>query len=198
MINISVIFFLGLCPFIPLTSHVAEGLIFIGEFWLLFAAGMAGGWIVRYFKIKKQPLLLVYLTMFMATVLYVQAVGCLFPVPVMTVEVYLYIAPLSYILAISIDNGQTKRDWSGLPLAYSLLLFGVSVVRELCVFGTISLPAPTGLWSIRIIPGQLPLQFWGSTAGILILLGIGLWLFRSFQKGELLPFQTDESHRNSV
>ena len=198
MINTSVIFFLGLCPLIPLAARVADGLLFIGEFWCLFAAGRAGRWAISYFKIKKHSPLLVYLIILLAAGLYVQAVGCLFPVPVMTREAYLYIAALSYILSISIGKYQTTGDSLGLPLAYSLLLLGVSVIREVLAFGTLSLPTPAGLWSIRIMPGRESLQFWGSTAGILMLLGIGLWLFRSFQKGELLPFQTDESRRNRV
>lgn len=198
MINTSIIFFLGLCPLIPLVAHAGEGLLFIGEFWLLFAAGIAGGWTVRYFKLKKYTYMLVYLVIIFAASLYIQAIGCLFPVPVMTLEAYMYIAALSYILSISLGKYRAGKDPFALPIAYSLLLLGVSVIRELFVFGTVSLPASNGLWSIPLIPASLPLDFWGSAAGVLMLLGIGLWLFRSFQKGELLPFQTDESRRNGV
>ena len=197
-INKSIIFFLGLCPLIPIVAHVAEGLLFIAEFWLLFVAGIAGGWAVRWFKIKKMQHFIVCLSIIVAAALYVQAAGWFFPVPVMTIEAYMYITAFSYILSISVDKYDAGKEPFELPITYSLLLFGVSVVRDVLAFGSISLPSPAGLWRIPIMPIPLALSFWGSTAGILMLLGIGLWLFRSFQKGELLPFRTDESRRNSV
>jgi len=51
MVNKSVVFFLGLCPVIPLVAHFAEGLIFIAEFWLLLAVGIVSKMLIAYFKI---------------------------------------------------------------------------------------------------------------------------------------------------
>lgn len=195
MINKSIIFFLGLCPIIPLAAHFAEGLIFIVEFWLLFAVGILSKILINYFKMNKLSQIIIYLNIILTTALYVQIIGIIFPVIAMGIESYLYIAALSYILIISIGMYDSSRYPFELPILYSILLTAVSILRELVVFGTISLPARSGLFSITIIPFSLPLKFWGSSAGVLMMLGIALWFFRSFSKGELLPFQSDESYR---
>ena len=196
MTNKSIIFFLGLCPIIPLAAHFAEGLIFIAEFWLLFAAGILSKQLINYFKIGKLSQIITYLAIMLAAALYAQAIGVIFPVMAVTLERYIYMAAFSYILIISIGMYDSSRYPLELPITYSLLLAAISILRELIVFGTVSLPVPSGLFSITLLPFALPFKFWGSGAGVLMLLGLSLWLFRSFHKGELLPFQTDESYRN--
>jgi len=100
------------------------------------------------------------------------------------------------MLIITVDRYGNGKCTLELPIAYSLLLLAVSLLRELLVFGTVSLPAPSGLLSIELNLFESPLKFWGSSAGTLILLGLGLWLFRSVQKGEILPLKTDEPRRD--
>jgi putative membrane protein len=196
MVSKSIIFFLGLCPIIPLIAHFAEGLIFIAEFWLLFGVGVLSKMLITYFKIDKTAQVITYINLMLAAALYAQAVGTVFPVIAVSLERYIYITAFSYILIISIGMYDSTRYPLELPITYSLLLAVISILRELIVFGTVSLPTPSGLFSITLLPLKLPLKFWGSSAGVLMLLGISLWLSRSFHKGELLPFQTDESYRN--
>ena len=196
MVSKSIIFFLGLCPIISLIAHFAEGLIFIAEFWLLFGVGVLSKMLITYFKIDKTAQVITYINLMLAAALYAQAVGVVFPVIAVSLERYIYITAFSYILIISIGMYDSSRYPLELPITYSLLLAVISILRELIVFGTVSLPTPSGLFSITLLPLKLPLKFWGSSAGVLMLLGLSLWLFRSFHKGELLPFQTDESYRN--
>lgn len=196
MTNKSIIFFLGLCPIIPLAAHFAEGLIFIAEFWLLFAAGILSKQLINYFKIGKLSQIITYLAIMLAAALYAQAIGVIFPVMAVTLERYIYMAAFSYILIISIGMYDSSQYPFEMPILYSILLAVISILRELVVFGTVSLPARSGLFSITLIPFPLPLKFLGSSAGVLMMLGVALWLFLSFHKGELLPFQTDEMHRN--
>lgn len=196
MVSKSIIFFLGLCPIIPLIAHFAEGLIFIAEFWLLFGVGVLSKMLITYFKIDKTAQVITYINLMLAAALYAQAVGTVFPVIAVSLERYIYITAFSYILIISIGMYDSTRYPLELPITYSLLLVVISILRELIVFGTVSLPTPSGLFSITLLPFALPFKFWGSGAGVLMLLGLSLWLFRSFHKGELLPFQTDESYRN--
>ena len=194
MTNKSIIFFLGLCPIIPLAAHFADSLIFIMEFWLLFTADILSKILIKYFKIDKFSQGIFYLDIMLATALYAQIIGVIFPVIAISLERYIYIAAFSYILIISIGN--SNGYWFELPVFYSILLAIVSILRELVVFGTVSLPVRSGLFSITLIPSSLPLKFWGSSAGILMMLGIALRLFRSFYKGSFLPLQSDELHWN--
>ena len=196
MTNKSIIFFLGLCPIIPLIAHFAEGLIFIAEFWLLFGVGVLSKMLITYFKIDKTAQVITYINLMLAAALYAQAVGVVFPVIAVSLERYIYITAFSYILIISIGIYDSSQYPFEMPILYSILLAAISILRELVVFGTVSLPARSGLFSITLIPFPLPLKFLGSSAGVLMMLGVALWLFLSFHKGELLPFQTDEMHRN--
>ena len=196
MTNKSIMFFLGLCPIIPLAAHFAEGLLFIVEFWLLFTVSILNGILVNYFQIKKLFAVTPYFAIMAAAALYAQLCGCLFPVMSISFELYVYIFAFSYMLIITVDRYGNGKCTLELPIAYSLLLLAVSLLRELLVFGTVSLPAPSGLLSIELNLFESPLKFWGSSAGTLILLGLGLWLFRSVQKGEILPLKTDEPRRD--
>ena len=196
MVNKSVVFFLGLCPIVPLAAHFAEGLIFIAEFWFLLAVGIVSKMLIAYFKIDKFSQIILFLDIILATALYAQIVGAIFPVMAISLERYIYMVGFSYILIISIGMYDSSQYPFEMPILYSILLAVISILRELVVFGTVSLPARSGLFSITLIPFPLPLKFLGSSAGVLMMLGVALWLFRSFHKGELLPFQTDESYRN--
>ena len=195
MVNKSIIFFLGLCPIIPIIAHFAEGILFVAEFWFLFAVGIASTMLINYFKIEKLSHIVLYLHIILAAALYAQIVGVMFPVIAIGIERYLYIAAFSYILSISLGMYTSNRYPFEIPILYSILVAAISILRELAVFGTISLPARSGLFSITLIPFSLPLKFWGSNAGTLMMLGVALWLFRSVHKGELLPVQTDEASR---
>ena len=196
MINTSIIFFLGLCPIIPLTVHFADGLIFAAEFWLLFGTGLLSDMAIQYFNIKKFPQTIRYLSIMSAAALYVQIVGALFPVLTVSYESYFYLFAFSYILIICVATYKQSRTPLVLPVSYSLLLSAVSLFRELLVFGTVSLPMPAGLFSIQVFPTALPLAFWGSSAGILMLLGIGVWLFYIIQKGTSQPVRLRSTFRN--
>jgi len=198
MPNKSIIFFLGLSPIIPIVAHLAEGLIFVVEFWLLFSVAILMKTLIDYLEIKKAVRMIQHAGIFLASALYAQTLNSIFPVIMISIESYIYIFVLSYILIISIKGHDTSENPFELPVMYSFLLLIVSLLRELFVFGTVSIPIPSGLFSIKIIPFASPLTFWGSGAGVLILFGIGLWLFNSFQKGELLPFRTYESGRNRL
>ena len=195
MTNKSIVFFLGLCPIIPIVAHFAEGIIFVAEFWLLFAVGILSKMLINYFKIDKLPQVIIYINIILAAALYTQIAGMLFPVMAVSLERYLYMAAFSYILIISLGKYDASQYPLELPVTYSILLTAVSILRELIVFGTLSLPTRSGLFSLTLIPPSLPVKFCGSSAGTLMLLGVALWLFRSFHNGELLPFQSDESYR---
>ena len=195
MIHTSIIFFLGLCPIIPLMTHFAEVLLLAAEFWLLFGAGILCGMTAAHFNIKKFSQVIRYLGIMLTAALYVQILGGLFPVLTVSCESYLYLFAFSYILIISVVTYSQNNAPLTLPAAYSLLLPAVALLRELLVFGTISLPAPQGLLSIRVFSAA-PLAFWGSSAGTLMLLGIGVWLFGSLQKGMLLPFRARDIFRD--
>lgn len=196
MVDKSIAFFLGLCPLIPIAAHFAEGLIFITEFWLLLAVGIVSKLLINYFRIDKFSQMILYLDIIFATALYAQIIGVLFPVMAISLERYIYMVGFSYILSISIGMHDSSQYPFEMPVLYSIILAAVSILRELVVFGTVSLPVRSGLFSITLVPFPLPLKFWGSSAGVLMMLGVALWLFRSFHKGELLPFQTDETYRN--
>ena len=196
MANKSIVFFLGLCPIIPLAAHFAEGVIFVAEFWLLFSVGILSKMLINYFRIDKMSRIITYMNIIFAAALYAQAVGLVFPVIAVSLEIYIYMTAFSYILIISIGLYDSSQYPLEMPILYSILLTAVSILRELIVFSTISLPARSGLFSITLIPFSLPFKFLGSSAGVLMMMGIAIWLFRSFHKGELLPFQTDEAYRN--
>ena len=152
--------------------------------------------LIAYFKIDKFSQIILFLDIILATALYAQIVGAIFPVMAISLERYIYMVGFSYILIISIGMYDSSQYPFEMPILYSILLAVISILRELVVFGTVSLPARSGLFSITLIPFPLPLKFLGSSAGVLMMLGVALWLFLSFHKGELLPFQTDEMHRN--
>ena len=150
MVSKSIIFFLGLCPIIPLIAHFAEGLIFIAEFWLLFGVGVLSKMLITYFKIDKTAQVITYINLMLAAALYAQAVGVVFPVIAVSLERYIYITAFSYILIISIGMYDSSRYPLELPVTYTLLLAVVSILREIVVFGTLSLPAPSGLHCFRL------------------------------------------------
>lgn len=193
MVRKSVVFFLGLSPIIPLTAHFAEGLIFIVGFWLFFAAFRAATVLIKWVNFGKYARILPSAGVLCTAALYVQIIGIIFPIIAIGLETYLYITAFSYVLVISIGIYDSHRYPLELPITYTLLLTMVSLLRELIVFGTVSLPARSGLLSITLFPGPLPFRFLGSSAGILILLGIALRLFRSMEDGTLLPFKTGTS-----
>lgn len=198
MIHRSVIFFLGICPIIPAAAHLADGLLFIAEFWFLFAAGILSNKLSDYFQFNKQAPVISCFAVISAAALYVQVLGCIFPVMVVGIEFYMYIFACSYIVSISIGRYRDDSEVLEIPVAYSILLLAISIFRELAVFGTVSLPMPSGVFTVRLIPFETPLAFWGSNAGVLIVLGISWWLFYSVQKGELVSLQTDKSRRNRL
>lgn len=178
----SIVFFLTLSPIIPLTAHFAEGFIFVVLFWCFFIAAQGCSMLIKRVNIGKYAYLLPSFCIICAAVLYVQIIGALFPVITVGLEQYLYIAAFSYILTIAIERHDSYRHSLELPVAYTILLTTVSILRELFAFGTLSLPTRSGLCSITLFPCPLTLRFLGSNAGILILLGIALQLFRSIDK----------------
>ena len=122
MIHTSIIFFLGLCPVIPLMTHFAEGLLLAAEFWLLFGAGILCGMAAAHFNIKKFSQVIRYLGIMLTAALYVQILGALFPVLTVSCESYLYLFAFSYILIISVVTYSQNNAPLTLPAAYSLLL----------------------------------------------------------------------------
>ncbi|MEL3906006.1 MAG: hypothetical protein P1P65_03100 [Treponema sp.] len=195
MNNKSIIFFLGLCPLIPAAVHLAEGLLFAVEFCFLFGAGMAAKLLIKRLKVTRIPGIIEYSAILLAAALYCEIGGICFPVSMIGLQSYVYIFAFSYILSISLVYYTEKEPSLEFPVSYLVLLLTVSALRELFVFGTLSIPVPSGLAAVTLLPAVMPLRFWGSSAGILILLGVGLWLYRSFQKGELLPFKSKEAHQ---
>ena len=98
MVNKSVVFFLGLCPVIPLVAHFAEGLIFIAEFWLLLAVGIVSKMLIAYFKIDKFSQIILSLDIILAAALYAQIVGAIFPVMAISLERYIYMVGFSAVI----------------------------------------------------------------------------------------------------
>ena len=197
MKNGSVVFFLGLCPIIPAIAHFAEGLIFAAEFWLLFGAGIFGRMLIAYLGIERGKQLIEYASITVAAVLYGELVRLMFPMVILNLESYIYIFAFSYMLSAALEHHRQTGNIMEFPVLYSIVLIAASFLRELFAFGTLSIPAHTGLISIPVFPLSAPFRFWGSGAGILILLGIGLWLFRSLREGTPLTFHSADCVQNS-
>jgi len=189
MKNRAAIFFLGLCPIIPASAHLAEGLILAGEFLFLFITSILYNTVRIRLKVSHFAYFFHYTSIIIATAFYHALLQMCFPLLIFQLSLYIYISAFSYILIKSVDNYYQHNRAYDIPLLYAILIIAASAIRELFAFGTLSLPAPSGLLSIQIIPLPLPLRFFGSSAGMLIMLGIGLWLFRNFEERTTLLFQ---------
>ena len=167
MVNKSVVFFLGLCPVIPLVAHFAEGLIFIAEFWLLLAVGIVSKMLIAYFKIDKFSQIILFLDIILATALYAQIVGAIFPVMAISLERYIYMVGFSYILIISIGMYDSSQYPFEMPILYSILLAVISILRELvCSVRFLYLLAPASS-VLRLSRSLYRLSFWGAAPAFL-------------------------------
>ena len=133
MANKSIVFFLGLCPIIPLAAHFAEGVIFVAEFWLLFSVGILSKMLINYFRIDKMSRIITYMNIIFAAALYAQAVGLVFPVIAVSLEIYIYMTAFSYILIISIGLYDSSQYPLEMPILYSILLTAVSIAGAHCI-----------------------------------------------------------------
>lgn len=176
------IFFLGLCPIITVTAHFAEGIIFAAEFWFLFGMSIFARFIIRAAHITQAAVFFEYFSIAAGSVLYYLLMQLLFPLFILPLEVYIYMLATLSILTISTAYYYTHSRTLILPVWYTVLLLCTGLMRELCAFGTISLPAPSGLLTLTIFAFLPPLRFLGSGAGALIMLGASLWVFRFSQK----------------
>ena len=182
MIKKSIVFFSGLCPIIAVTAHFAEGVIFAVGFWLLLGTSILVRFIIRTTHITQAPAFFEYFGIAAAAVFYYLLMQLLFPLFMLPLEMYIYILAVLSILTVSTAYYHTYRRTVLVPIWYTVLLLCTGLIRELCAFGTISLPAPSGLLTLTIFAFHPPLRFLGSAAGTLMMLGASLWLFRLFRK----------------
>ncbi len=189
MKNTSSILFFGLCPLIPAVTHFAEGCIFACEFWLLFLTALLCNKYIKQTKYASFSLGIEYICMLIVAAMYHTVLRVIFPLAAFQLTFYLYISAVSYLTALIITQRQDAKGEQYTALLYSILLPVIGLIRELCAFGSVSFAVPSGFFRLQLFSTASFLRFFGSNAGAFILLGIGLWLFRSFQNRELLPFQ---------
>lgn len=185
-------FILGLSLMIPAASHFAYGIILAVEFIILFFAWLLCKYILDILNIDQFIRPISYAALIMTATWYMLIVKILSPIANMAIGVYIFMPVFSYILALSIFEYEHDFENIAPAVTYSGLLLGLSLVREVNAFGTISLPAINGLFYIPIIPQNIepPFRFFGTNAGAFILLGIGMWLYMCIQKSEFLPLRS--------
>jgi hypothetical protein len=158
------VFLFALCPLIPAASRFAYG---IRKIINKIDPSESG----RYIE-------LVCLSA-SATVFLIVLHG-LFPSISVSLGIYIYLSALSYLLLKSIEVFTLKeRSFLPIPVFIPILLV-FSGIREIIGFGTISVPVPTGLLIVSLLPDfqSYGLGFLGTAGGALILLGLFAWFVK--------------------
>ncbi len=190
----TVAFMLGLILLIPMTTKLAFGFLLAIEFFLLFFATIMSTYIIDLLALKSFVRTFYYASVITVAIFYMLVLKILSPMIYLEIGVYVYIPVFSYILSFSIF--QYDNDFENIMPAgvYSGLLLVLSLIRELCAFGTLSFPSISGVVYVHILPlgVESPLRFFGTGAGAFILLGLGMWLYMCMQKSTLLPLRGDQ------
>lgn len=171
----SIVFILGLCPIAVTSSHFAYGIIMSISVWIVFFSGLLSQFASELISLNKQEKIFKSIFSFSLVLIYVSVMKILFPVIFISIELYIYLLAVSYIMYVSIQDYYTYSEAIELPLIYSLLILLLSFLRELCAFGSLSFPAISGFAVLNIFKaiGISPhLRFLGTTAGAVIVLGI--------------------------
>lgn len=191
----SLIFVLGLVPLLPCSSRFAYGLLIAAELWILFCAYLLAQKIIELLEIKNENgkrLCSVLFAVIVAT-LFSQVTAILFPLAELCLRFYIYALPFLYILYFCLADYTEEYQSFEIIGFYSLCLLALSLLRELCFFGSISFLIPSGLFSLQIIPNDFLLfKFFGTNAGALILAAIAVWIYFSIRKARFIPFEEQE------
>lgn len=172
------IFLFALSPLIPCASRFAYGIVLsFALLWLFLSGLLFRKFIKKIIPSDPSPYIELVCLVSSATLFFLIVQGI---VPVLSVSLgfYFYITAFSYFLLKGLDyfTLQPKSLFPIFPFLVFLLLF--SLIREILGFGTISLPVPTGIVELTVLPYfQLyGMGFWGTAGGALILLGMLSWL----------------------
>ncbi len=189
----SLIFIFGMCPLIPASSNFAYGIVMAVMVWLVFFSGILGNLLVKIFKIQKASKFFVSFFVISLTSVFNFLLQGMFPVIQGAIQLYIYILSFSYVIFLCLEDYYSNVESLEFPARYSILFLIISAFRELFSFGAISLPAPSGFLSFKVLffLENPPFRFFGSNAGALILLGIALWIYLSIRDGSVLPFKGD-------
>lgn len=181
----SIVFVLGLCPLAVTSSHFAYGILMSISVWVIFFSGLLAEFLGELLSVSKQEKLFKNIFSFSLVMIYTAIMRILFPVLFISLEFYIYLSAFSYIIYVSIHDYYTYAEAIEMPLIYSLLILSLSLVRELCAFGSVSFPSISGLAVFNIfktIGVTPPLRFLGTTAGAIIVLGIFCRIYLFFTK----------------
>ncbi|PIE97666.1 MAG: hypothetical protein CR988_06845 [Treponema sp.] len=191
MKNNNIIFVLGLCPLIPCSANFASGLIMSIAVWFVFLSSLFSRNIIAMLKINKFSKIFTSIFVMASACIFDFFIRALFPFMEISIKFYILILTFSYIIILCVDTYFDRIESFEMPVLYSSILLGMSFIRELLAFGSISFPGSSALITLRIIPKnkEIPFRFFGSTAGAFIILGIACWVYFCITKAEILPFK---------
>ena len=167
-----IIFLFGLCPIIMTTSFMAYSIVMIASLWMVFLVSLLADFLSNFLKLESQRTFEFFCS-FALYVIYLKIIDLVFPIISMALFPYLYLLCFSYVLYFCFDEYE-KTKYPSLLIAYSLLFFALSFIREFLAFGSVSLPSFYGIISFNffeLLGLTAPFRFLGSSAGSLILLG---------------------------
>lgn len=180
----SVVFLFALCPLIPAAVRFGYGLVLCAAFIWIFLAGLLFREVVRKINAGEAGPYIELVCIGAAATLFNLVFQWLFPVLFLSLGFYVYLTAFSFILLVSVDFGSLKTRSFNPVLPFIPLLLAFSAIRELLGYGTLSIPARTGLTEITVLPSfsLYGIGFWGTAGGAFILLGIIAWLSRHIQR----------------
>lgn len=168
------VFLLALCPLVPAASTLANGLVLSAATVWLFCVALAFREIVRRIPAGTAGPFLELTCLAGSAALFNTLLQILFPVMSVSLSLFVYLTAFSCVVLVSVDNYayNSGKFVPVVPFVPVLLVF--SATRELAGQGSLSIPAPTGISRVQIIPGfdRWGLGFWGTSAGALLLLGL--------------------------
>lgn len=174
----------ALCPLIPATSRVAYAIPLAVCLLIYFFSGLICKAIIsqRPQGNATQALELICLggtASVLSTIL-----SALYPVLSISLNLYVYASAFSFIVLVSIDSFSLESASKTAILLFIPLMLIFSLAREFFGYGSVSIPISTGIREFQLISTgmPIPLRFWGTGAGALILAGIASWIIRLSQK----------------
>ena len=180
----SLIFLFALCPLIPAASHFAYGLVLSADIAWLFLSGLLFSELVKKIAPGEAGPYIELVCLGASATVFLLVLQGIFPVLSVSLGLYVYITAFSYVLLSSIDSF-SLHDRKFLPVVpFIPVLLVFSLCREILGFGTVSLPLPSGMLEITVVPGfaEYGIGFWGTAGGALILLGIFSWLAKYLRR----------------
>lgn len=181
----STVFVLALCPLLPVSAQFANSLIIALALLVYFLSGLLIRHIFSRINFEFSTFFFELTALSFSSALFYQILFLVFPLLAISLDLYIFISAISYILLVSIDSYQSK-GFSFSPMFQFLPLFLLfSFLREILGKGTISLPTSLGILEFSVIPffNTIGLGFWSSISGAFILLGFLTWIYKiSMQK----------------